>query len=792
MIDNTRAGRLRFILSTSLVTFAIALAFGGCSGSGSPSGSTAPSVASAPTFSPAAGSYTTAQSITISDATPGATIFYTTDGSAPSTASNKYTAPIALSTSATTTVQAVAAASGYSNSAVASATYTITLPAPVAAATPTFSPAVGTYTSAQSVTISDATPGATIYYTTDGSTPTSSSAVYSSAVALTANGTTTLKAIATASGFTASAVASAAFTLTLPAATPTFSPAAGTFTSAQSVAISDATPGATIYYTTDGSTPTVSSPAYSKAISLSTSGTTTLKAIASASGYSSSAVASATYTLNLGTTTPPAPSYTYKNVQIVGGGFVDGLFFHPKAKGLMYARTDVGGAYRWNNTTGGDTQWVPLLDFIGRFDSGFNLGVESLALDPNDSTRLYLAVGEYADSFGTNGYILTSANMGNTFNAVPLPFKNGSNDNGRFAGERLSVDPNNGKHIYYGTRGNGLYQSTDQGNTWTQVPGFPVTAGTGTPADPGAGIVFEQFLATSGTAGSNTKTVYFGVSDPTTGLYVSNDGGGTFAPVPGQPSGFYVNAGTFDPSNRYLYLSYARQAKVTGYQQSTPCTSGCTSIGPGGVNDGQIWRYTLPTSSTPNGTWTNITPPLLAGETSAQYVNNPYGFSGVTIDPSHPDTVMVTTLNKYYPPPYDDVFRSLDDGATWVDYGSKIVRDGSLSPWINFGQATPDGGNWLNHLVVDPFNSDHMMYGDGQTIWQTTNATAVDGATTSATTTNPGNATDWSIGALGVEETVVLGLASPPSGPANLLSVMGDLGGFTHVSLTKASAAQQN
>ncbi len=787
MIDNMNMGRLSLVSLSSLLLGLLSV---GC-GRSSNSTSTPPEQqAATPTFSPAAGTYTSAQSVAIADATQGVSIYYTTDGSTPTTSSTAYTGPISLSGSATTTIKAIAAAPpAIFASQVASATYVINLAVQQAAA-PTFSPAAGTFTSAQNITLNDSVSGATIYYTTDGSTPTTTSHVYSGPIALADPSQTTINAIATASGYTTSVVASAAYTINQPpAATPSISPASGTFTSAQTVTITDTTPGATIYYTVDGGTPTTASSVYSKPLTISFNGTTNVEAIAVATGYAASAVATATYVLNLSSATP---SYTYKNVQIVGGGFVDGLFFHPKAQGLMYARTDVGGAYRWNNTAGGDTEWVALQDFVGRFDSGFNLGVDSLGLDPNDPTRVYLAVGEYADSFGTNGYVLSSGDMGKSFTAVALPFKNGSNDNGRFAGERLSVDPSNGKHIYLGTRQNGLYQSKDQGATFAQVAGFPVTAGTGTSYDPGGGIVFEQFLATSGTANGNTKTVYYGVSDPTTGLYVSNDGGTTFAAVPGQPTGFYVNASAFDPQSRYLYLSYARQAKVTGYQQSTPCTSGCTSIGPGGVNDGQIWRYTLPTSSAPNGVWTNITPPLLAGETSAQYANNPYGFSGVTIDPSHPDTVMVTTLNKYYPPPYDDVFRSLDDGATWVNYGSNISRDGSLSPWINFGQAKPDGGNWLNHPVVDPFNSDHVMYGDGQTIWQTTNATAVDGAATSTTAVNPGNATNWSIGALGVEETVVLGLASPPSGPANLLSVMGDLGGFTHTSLTASSPAQQN
>src|SRR5258708_5702203 len=107
------------------------------------------------------------------------------------------------------------------------------------AATPTFSPAAGTYTSAQSVSLNDVTTGATIYYTTDGSTPTTASSKYSTAINVTA--TTTINAIAVASGYNNSSVASALFTIQLPAATPTFSPAAGSYTSAQSVTISDTT-----------------------------------------------------------------------------------------------------------------------------------------------------------------------------------------------------------------------------------------------------------------------------------------------------------------------------------------------------------------------------------------------------------------------------------------------------------------------------------------------------------------------------------------------------------------------
>ena len=249
--------------------------------------------AATPTFSPAAGTYSGAQSVTISDTTSGATIYYTTNGATPTTSSTKYTGAISVASSET--VEAIATASGYNNSSVGSAAYTITAPS---AATPTFSPAAGTYSSSQTVTISDTTSGATIYYTTNGTTPTTSSTQYTGSISVTAS--ETIEAIAAASGYSNSSVGSAAYTITLPntAATPTFSPGGGAYSSTQSVTISDSTSGSTIYYTTNGATPTTSSTKYTGAISVGV--TETIEAIAAASGYNNSSVGSAAYTISTG------------------------------------------------------------------------------------------------------------------------------------------------------------------------------------------------------------------------------------------------------------------------------------------------------------------------------------------------------------------------------------------------------------------------------------------------------------------------------------------------------------
>jgi len=239
--------------------------------------------ANTPSFSPISGTYYAPQSVALSDTTPGVNFYYTTNGSIPSTTSTLYTGPITVAT--TTTLKAIAAGNGYSQSAVATASYTIQ------SATPTFSPASGTYYSPQSVLLSDATLGVNIYYTTNGSIPTTNSTLYTGPIPVGA--TMTIKAIAAGNGDSQSSVAAA--TYTIQAMTPTFLPAAGTYYTPQSVALSDATPGVNIYYTTNGSIPTTNSTLYTGPIAVAT--TTTIKAIASGNGYSQSSVATATFTI---------------------------------------------------------------------------------------------------------------------------------------------------------------------------------------------------------------------------------------------------------------------------------------------------------------------------------------------------------------------------------------------------------------------------------------------------------------------------------------------------------------
>ncbi len=257
--------------------------------------------ADAPVFSPAPGTYTASVTVTMTSATYGAIIVYTTDGSKPSCEKEHgtiYNAPITLTE--TTTLKAMACALLRAESPITSGTYTIKPPETVA--TPTFSPAAGTYISTQSVAIATATADATIRYTSDGSAPTcASGTIYSGPVEVAVN--TTLSAVGCATGKLDSAVASAEYVITPPAAAPVFDPAPGAYTGEQHVTLTSATPGASFRYTTDGTSPSCAvGTSYGGPITIGNS--LTLKAVACATGYSDSPVTSGGYDITI----PPPPS----------------------------------------------------------------------------------------------------------------------------------------------------------------------------------------------------------------------------------------------------------------------------------------------------------------------------------------------------------------------------------------------------------------------------------------------------------------------------------------------------
>jgi xyloglucan-specific exo-beta-1,4-glucanase len=430
-----------------------------------------------------------------------------------------------------------------------------------------------------------------------------------------------------------------------------------------------------------------------------------------------------------------AGPYTWKNVVMLGGGFVTGIIFSPAQKDLIYARTDVGGAYRWNPA---DSSWIPLTDHYGRADSNY-LGVESIAVDPHDPNKVYMALGMYTQSWAGTGAMVRSSDQGKAWEQTDLSIKMGGNEYGRSTGERLAVDPNDTKLLLFGSRRNGMWKSSDGSKTWTKLAGYTL------PDDPaGIGINFVLFDKKSGSPGKPTPVIYAGVANLETSLYRSTDAGATWKPVPKQPSGVMPHHAGIDSAGA-LYLSYGN------------------GPGPGELTTGSIWKY-----EAKGDVWTDITP-LVPGKLE----NDKFGYAGLSVAEDRAGTLMVTTLDRWTHG--DEIFRTVDGGKTWRAIAQKAVRDDAGAKYLYWHRDKVSAVGWMGDIDIDPFNVNRAMYVTGQGIWGTDDAGQAD-------TDQP---THWSFRCKGLEETVVTDLASPPSGP-ELLSTVGDLGGFKHDDINKA------
>lgn len=219
------------------------------------------------------------QSLTLTSATSGATILYTLNGDDPTTLGVSYDPEEGISLSTSTVVKAVSRKTNMVDSAVITKSYSI----PPIAATPVIVPESGTYASKQSVTITTTEEDGEIRYTTNGENPTSSSTLYSEPFDVEVN--TTVKAVTVKEGYWNSDVAQKSYQIQ--AAAPEFTPSAGSHNGAQTIAITSTTSGASIRYTTDGSSPSSASPLYSSPISVPY--TTTIKAYSTKVGMADSA-----------------------------------------------------------------------------------------------------------------------------------------------------------------------------------------------------------------------------------------------------------------------------------------------------------------------------------------------------------------------------------------------------------------------------------------------------------------------------------------------------------------------
>ncbi len=416
--------------------------------------------------------------------------------------------------------------------------------------------------------------------------------------------------------------------------------------------------------------------------------------------------------------------WTYGQVAVGGGGFVTGVFSTCE-EGVYYARTDVGGAYRWDKTK---NMWVSLNYWVSEDDVGL-MGISAIAVDPKDAAKVYLLAG--TDYFsGGKTCLLKSDDYGNTFTVIELTsmIKVHGNGMGRGNGERLAIDPNNSNVIYAGGNTGGMIKSTDGGLTWNPVSSFPVT---NTSNQNGINCIVLDPASVSGGA---SKRIYASVSQKGENLFVSEDGGATWNPVENAVSDFMPYRIKLD-SDGDMYVIYGN------------------SEGPWGNTSGAVYKY-----DASDKTATNIAP----GTTP---------FGDIVIDPKDDDRLVLCTTTTWMQQPngaHGDVFyTSTDGGKTWNNLLGTMTMTTNGMDWIEDCAI-----HWCCSLAMNPFNADEIMVTSGNGIFACDNIWDA--------------APEFYFNAEGIEETVPMDIISLPDYP--LVSAALDYDGFVHESIYTSGA----
>ena len=412
----------------------------------------------------------------------------------------------------------------------------------------------------------------------------------------------------------------------------------------------------------------------------------------------------------LAATSPPAAAasaeaYSWRNVEIAGGGFVPGIVFNRTERDLIYARTDIGGAYRWNPATG---RWVPLLDWVGWDNWGYN-GVVSLATDPVEPEP-GLRRGRHVHQ--QLGSATTARSCARRTAARPGRCRHCRSSSAATcpAAAWVSgspIDPNRNSVLYLGApSGNGLWRSDRLRRHLGAGDAFPNPGNyVQDPNDPNGyltdnqGVVWVTFDETTGSRGAATRTIYVGVADKDNTVYRSIDAGATWARLAGQPTGFLRAQGR------------ARRRTRSTSPPATPA-------GPYDGGKGDVWRY-----DTATGAWTRISP---VPSSNAEDVLRLQRSDGRPAAPRHADgrdPGLVVARRDLLPQHRRRRHVDPDLGLRRLSepLATATRMDISASPWLTFGQSpqppeeTPKLGWMTESMEIDPFNSDRMMYGTGAT-----------------------------------------------------------------------------
>lgn len=423
-----------------------------------------------------------------------------------------------------------------------------------------------------------------------------------------------------------------------------------------------------------------------------------------------------------------AAPYQWSNLPFGGGGFVSGLVFHPRQPGLVYARADRGGLYRREGPT---QAWVPLLDHLGADDADL-MSVLAVAVDPQDAARVVVACGAGTGEWNRKAAVLVSSDRGATWTRHEQGFKLGGAEPGRGSGERLQVDPKDGRVLLLGTTRDGLLRSADAGRSF---------ASTGFAARHVSLVVFDPAAA--------GKTVFAGSVDAP-GLYISRDGGASFAREAGAPAQVPQRA-AFGPDGS-LVVSFA--------------VAGEWAPNPGALRGGSVWKRS------PAGAWSEITPRKPSGR--------PYAYGALDVDAR--GRIVAAMLLENWDGPGDELFLSGDGGAQWTALSDRSSHDTAGHPWL---AARAEGGTLgMGHQIADakfdPADAERLLYGNQHGIWSTATLGAAQ---------RDGGRVQWRFDVTRIEQAPVQSLLSP-SGGVVLFAAMGDgLGGGAWEDVAKAPDA---
>lgn len=485
--------------------------------------------------------------------------------------------------------------------------------------------------------------------------------------------------------------------------------------------------------------------------------------------------------------------YAWSNVNIGGGGFVSAVIPSNLEENLFYARTDVGGAYRWDETS---SRWISLMDWVSVDERGL-LGISALAIDYNTKGRLYMMAGtkywnQADDGIGKSAF-LKSSDYGKTWQKTMVwdnqtkSFSVHGNGMGRGTGEALAIDPANSDILFYGTRDKGLWMTKDNGDSWNKVNSFPVDTTWN-----GAGISFVSFDQSSVLEGV-CQRLYVGVLRTKDNLYKSEDAGKTWTLVSNRP--VEENAPNLMPQR--IVIKKDGSGLYITYGDGAGPHSMMWDEGWGMINDwynrGAVYSYDVDLEE-----WTDISPENLIDPDGISDPSTYYGaYSGISIDPNNPDYLVVSSISSYRGAQFweingewgsyfgDNIFVSTDGGSSWAASFKYYWIDGGIMPkkHLDYGDCPWIVGNtlhWISSLAIDPFNPKRVFATSGNGVFRNDNIldyTVDDNG-------NVDQSAVWTFSATGIEEVVPYEVISIPNGP--LVSVIGDYDGFVHDDISQS------